>query len=60
MKFEKMTLEEMSSTKVGEMVTLMTVMTIATIAVMVVVVYQLFLSKKGTAAIPGGWKFTWN
>lgn len=60
MKYEKMTLEEMNTAKVGEMITLATVMTIATIAVMIVVVYQLFISKKGSAAIPGGWKFTWN
>ena len=51
--------EECDAHKVGEGVTLETVMVIAAIAVMAVVVYRLFMSGKGSAAIPGGWKFTW-
>ena len=52
--------EKMANTKPGEAVTLASVMAIAAIAIVAVVVYKLFLSKKGSAAIPGGWKFTWN
>ena len=51
--------EECDTHKVGEGVTLATVMVIAAIAVIAVVVYRLFMSGKGSAAIPGGWKFTW-
>lgn len=55
-----MSQEKMAMTKPGEAVTLASVMAIAAIAIVAVVVYKLFLSKKGSAAIPGGWKFTWN
>lgn len=55
-----MSQEKMANTKPGEAVTLASVMAIAAIAIVAVVVYKLFLSKKGSAAIPGGWKFTWN
>ncbi len=52
--------KEMKQTSVGEAITVASVMSIAIIAVMVVVVYQLYRSKKGTAQIPGGWRFSWN
>ena len=55
-----MSQEKMAMTKPGEAVTLASVMAVAAIAIVAVVVYKLFLSKKGSAAIPGGWKFTWN
>ncbi len=60
MTYRVLTKEECDKHKVGEGVTLATVMCIAAIAVMAVVVYRLFMSGKGSAAIPGGWKFTWN
>ena len=59
MKYEKLSLEECQQHKVGEGVTLAAVMAVAAIAVMAVVVYRLFMSGKGSAAIPGGWKFSW-
>ena len=60
MKYEILTQKECQEHYVGEGITLATVMAIAAIAVMAVVVYRLFMSGKGSAAIPGGWKFTWN
>ena len=59
MKYEILTNEECENHYVGEGITLATVMAIAAIAVMAVVVYRLFMSNKGSAAIPGGWKFSW-
>ena len=59
MKYELLTKSESDSHYVGEGITLATVMAIAAIAVMAVVVYRLFMSGKGSAAIPGGWKFSW-
>lgn len=59
MKYEILTKEECDAQKVGEAISLTTVMAIAAIAVMAVVVYRLFMSGKGSAAIPGGFKFTW-
>lgn len=52
--------EKMAKIKPEEAVTLASIMAIAAIAIVAVVVYKLFLSKKGTTTIPGGWKFTWN
>ena len=52
--------EEMANTYAGEAITLASVMTVLCAAVMAVVIYRLFMSKKGTTTIPGGWKFTWN
>lgn len=59
MKYKKLNLVEMENIKVGEAITLTAVMAILSIAVMAIVVYKLFLSKKGSTQIPGGWKFTW-
>ena len=59
MKYEFLTKEECDTHYVGEGITLTAVMAIAAIAVMAVVVYRLFMSGKGSAAIPGGWKFSW-
>ena len=59
MKYELLTKSESDSHYVGEGITLATVMAIAAIAVMAVVVCRLFMSGKGSAAIPGGWKFSW-
>ena len=60
MKYEILTKEECDSHYVGEAISLTTVMAICAIAVMAVVVYRLFMSGNGSAAIPGGFKFTWN
>lgn len=60
MKYEVMTQEELETCTSGEAITLTAVMAILAVAVVSVVVYRLFVSKKGTATVPGGWKFTWN
>ena len=59
MSFKKLNDDELEQIKVGA-VSLLGIMTIIAAAVMAVVVYKLFLSSKGSATIPGGWKFTWN
>ena len=51
--------KECDSHYVGEGITLAAVMAVAAIAVMAVVVYRIFMSGKGSAAVPGGWKFSW-
>ena len=60
MKYELMTEEELTTCVSGEAITLTAVMAILATAVIAVVVYRLFVSKKGSATVPGGWKFTWN
>ena len=61
MNYELMTDEEMQAeVSGGTAITLTAVMAVLAAAVLAVVVYKIFLSKKGTAQIPCGWKFTWN
>ena len=61
MNYELMTDEEMQAeVSGGTAITLTAVMAVLAAAVLAVVVYKIFLSKKGAAQIPGGWKFTWN
>ena len=55
----KLSESELASTYVGEAITLTAVMAIMAAAVMAVVVYKLFITDKGSATVPGGWKFTW-
>lgn len=52
--------DEMANIYGGEAITVASVMAVLCAAVMAVVIYRLFMSKKGTTTIPGGWKFTWN
>ena len=60
MKFKILSEEQMAQTYGGEAITVATVMAVLCAAVMAVVIYRLFMSKKGSATVPGGWKFTWN
>ncbi len=60
MKFKILSDEQMAQTYGGEAITVATVMAVLCAAVMAVVIYRLFMSKKGSATVPGGWKFTWN
>lgn len=60
MNYKVMTKEEMDEEVCGAAITIAAVMAVLASAVIAVVVYKLFISKKGTAQIPGGWKFTWN
>ena len=55
----ELTRQEQQEIITGE-ITLAAVMAIVAIAIAAVVVYKLFMSNKGTTAMPGGWKFTWN
>ncbi len=55
-----MTSEELNETAGGAAISLTAIMAVLAAAVIAVVVYKLFVSKKGTAQVPGGWKFTWN
>lgn len=60
MKYELLTEQEMQDQVSGEALTLSAVMAVLAAAIIAVVVYRMFMSKKGSAAVPGGWKFTWN
>ncbi len=60
MKYELMTEDELVAETSGAAITLTAVMAVLATAVLAVIVYKIFLSKKGTAQVPGGWKFTWN
>lgn len=58
MKEVKLSQNELSSIKVGEL-TLATVMLVFTAVIMAVVAYKYFVSKEGKATLPGGYKFEW-
>ncbi len=60
MKYEILSEEELKQEISGEALTLAAVLAVLATAVISVVVYRLFMSKKGTTTIPGGWKFTWD
>lgn len=59
MKYQLMNEEELQNESSGA-VTLAAVMAVLATAIVAVIAYRLFVSKKGTATVPGGWKFTWN
>ena len=44
----------------GEAITLTAVLAVLAAAIVAVIVYKLFISNKGGATLPGGWKFSWN
>ena len=60
MKYELLTDQEMEQQVSGEALTLTAVMAILATAIIAVVVYRMFMSDKGSATVPGGWKFSWN
>ena len=60
MKYELMNEQELTETVSGEAITLTAVLAVLATAVISVVVYRLFMSKKGSTTVPGGWKFTWD
>ena len=55
----KLNEEELNTIQGGE-ITIAAVMTVMVAAVMAVVIYRLFMPDKGSATIPGGFKFTWD
>ena len=60
MNYDLLTEKELEEHYVGEAITVGSVMAIACVIIALVVLYKMFLSKKGTATVPGGWKFTWD
>lgn len=60
MVMNKLTTQEMQSVKGGEIITLTAVMAVLATAIIAVIVYRLFMSREGSATIPGGFKFTWD
>jgi hypothetical protein len=50
---------ELKSEKPGEGLTVAAVMAVLVASIVAVIVYRLFISKTGSAALPGGFKFTW-
>lgn len=55
---KQLTEQECKQIVTGE-ITLAAVMAVCAIAIVAVVTYRMFMSKEGSSAIPGGWKFTW-
>ena len=60
MTYKLLSEEEMRNHYVGEAITVTAVMALLCAAIIAVVIYRLFRSSKGSAAVPGGWKFSWN
>ena len=60
MKHELMTEQEVNEQISGEALTLTAVMAVLATAIIAVIVYRMFMSNKGSATVPGGWKFSWN
>ena len=56
---ERLTELELNSISAGEPISLTAVMAIMIIAISVIIVYRLFVSKQGSAKIPGGFQFEW-
>jgi len=56
----EMSVQELNAQVVGEAISLTMVMAVMAVAIAAIVTYKIFVSKKGTTTIPGGWKFTWN
>lgn len=54
-----LTKEEMLDTKGYEAITLTTVLACLAIALLISITYRFFVSKKGNATLPGGFKFSW-
>lgn len=59
METRELSMEEMQVLQGGEAITLSAILAMMAIAVMAVVVYRMFVSSNGSAALPGGFKFTW-
>ena len=60
MTYKLLSEEEMQNHYIGEAITVTAVMALLCAAIIAVVIYRLFRSSKGSAAVPGGWKFSWN
>jgi hypothetical protein len=56
---EELSVEELTTLKGGEPVSLTAVMAIMIVAISAVIVYRIFMSSSGKATIPGGFQFEW-
>jgi hypothetical protein len=56
---EELSVEELTTLKGGEPVSLAAVMAIMIVAISAVIVYRIFMSSSGKATIPGGFQFEW-
>jgi len=56
---EPLTYQQMETIHAGEPISLTAVMAVMIIAISIVIVYRLFISKQGSAKIPGGFTFEW-
>ena len=56
---KQLSMNECENIITGEVISLTAVRAIVAIAVAAVIVYRLFMSKEGSATMPGGWKFSW-
>lgn len=56
---EELSVEELTTIKGGEPVSLAAVMAIMIVAISAVIVYRIFMSSSGKATIPGGFQFEW-
>ncbi len=56
---EELSIEELTTLKGGEPVSLAAVMAIMIVAISAVIVYRIFMSSSGKATIPGGFQFEW-
>lgn len=56
---ERLTEFELVNLRGGEVISLTAVMAIMIIAITVVIMYRIFMSKQGSAKIPGGFTFEW-
>ena len=52
--------QELSVIKPGEALTITAVLAVLVASIVAVIVYRIFMSQKGNATIPGGFKFTWS
>jgi hypothetical protein len=59
MKGTSLSESELSSMRPGEAITLSAVMAVLAIALVSVICYRIFMTKEGSAKIPGGWQFRW-
>ncbi|MCH5172060.1 MAG: hypothetical protein J1F31_04480 [Erysipelotrichales bacterium] len=51
---------ELKEIEGGEAITIASIMAILAVALVTVITYRLFMSAKGNATLPGGFKFTWD
>ncbi|MCH5180420.1 MAG: bacteriocin [Erysipelotrichales bacterium] len=56
----KLSDNELNEVEGGEAITITAIMAVLAVALVAVICYRLFMSSKGGATLPGGFKFTWD